>query len=80
MGCLTGTDPGIDVGMVPDIAVYERLRSSGIFGRMPSKDVMECAVFPMRIMEVISPSQSIHDLMQNSGKISTGRYSGQSVP
>nr|VFJ87626.1 MAG: hypothetical protein BECKLFY1418B_GA0070995_100752 [Candidatus Kentron sp. LFY] len=23
MGCLTGTDPGIGVGMVPDIAVCE---------------------------------------------------------
>ena len=54
----------IESGLIPDIAVYPR------DGLKPNfmEDAMKCDVLPQLIIEVASPSQSIHELMVKAGK------------
>ncbi|MCP4109469.1 MAG: Uma2 family endonuclease [Desulfobacteraceae bacterium] len=54
----------IETGIIPDIAVYERDALRPNF----HEDIMKCAVLPTLVIEVVSPSQSIHELMQKAEK------------
>nr|VFK25084.1 MAG: Putative restriction endonuclease [Candidatus Kentron sp. LPFa]VFK35949.1 MAG: Putative restriction endonuclease [Candidatus Kentron sp. LPFa] len=46
--------------MIPDIAIYERGKLQPNF----HQDTIKCTVLPRLVIEVASPSQSMHDLMQ----------------
>ena len=52
----------IEAGLIPDIAVYEH----GAIRPNFHEDSMKCAVLPQLVIEVASPSQSIHELMQKA--------------
>lgn len=54
----------IESGLIPDIAVYPR------DGLKPNfmEDTMKCDVLPQLIIEVASPSQSMHDLMAKAAR------------
>nr|VFK11849.1 MAG: Putative restriction endonuclease [Candidatus Kentron sp. LPFa]VFK60224.1 MAG: Putative restriction endonuclease [Candidatus Kentron sp. UNK]VFK68418.1 MAG: Putative restriction endonuclease [Candidatus Kentron sp. UNK] len=54
----------IGPGMIPDIAIYERGKLQPNF----HQDTIKCAVLPRLVIEVASPSQSMHDLMQKADK------------
>jgi len=54
----------IEAGIIPDIAVYER----GALHPNFHEDTMKCAILPKLVIEIISPSQSIHDLMGKAEK------------
>ena len=54
----------IETGVIPDIAVYER----GTLHLNFHEDTMKCAILPKLVIEVISPSQSVHDLMEKAEK------------
>ncbi|MDS4040542.1 MAG: Uma2 family endonuclease [Candidatus Competibacter sp.] len=54
----------IESGLIPDIAVYPR------DGLKPNfmEDTMKCDVLPQLIIDVASPSQSMHDLMAKAAR------------
>ena len=54
----------IESGVVPDIAVYE----SGVLKPDFDEDKVRCDVLPKVVVEVVSPSQPIHELMVKAGK------------
>ncbi len=54
----------IEAGIIPDIAVYKR----GTLHPNFHEDIIKCAILPTLVIEVASPSQSIHDLMQKAEK------------
>ncbi|XCN74287.1 MAG: Uma2 family endonuclease [Candidatus Electrothrix aestuarii] len=52
----------IGAGLIPDLAVYKR----GTIRPNFHEDSTKCAVLPQLVIEVASPSQSIHELMQKA--------------
>jgi len=46
----------IETGLIPDLAIYER-------GQLRLEDKLRCDILPLLVIEVASPSQSIHELM-----------------
>ena len=54
----------IETGLIPDVAVYPRGSLKPDF----MEDRMKCDVLPTLVIEVASPSQSIHELMVKAGK------------
>lgn len=52
----------IEAGLIPDLAVYER----GMIRPNFYEDSTKCAVLPQLVIEVVSPSQSMHELMQKA--------------
>lgn len=54
----------IESGLIPDIAVYEKGKIRPNF----SEDKIKCDILPYLVIEVASPSQSIHELMLKASK------------
>ena len=54
----------IETGLIPDVAVYPRGSLKPDF----MEDRMKCDLLPTLVIEVASPSQSIHELMVKAGK------------
>ena len=54
----------IETGMIPDIAVYPRGSVKPDF----HQDTFKCDLLPRLVIEVASPSQTIHELMQKAEK------------
>lgn len=54
----------IESGIIADIAVYEKGKISPDF----SEDKVKCDVLPQLVIEVASPSQSIHSMMLKASK------------
>ena len=54
----------INSGLIPDIAVYKRGEIKPNF----LEDKIKCDILPHLVIEIASPSQSIHDLMLKANK------------
>ena len=54
----------IEGGLVPDIAIYE----NGVLKPDFRQDKIRCQTLPLAVVEIVSPSQSIHDLMIKADK------------
>jgi len=54
----------IEGGLVPDIAVYR----SGALKPDFAEDKIRCDILPVIAVEIVSPSQSVHELMIKAGK------------
>ena len=54
----------IETGLIPDIAVYPRDSVKPDF----HQDTFKCDLLPQLVIEVASPSQTIHELMQKAEK------------
>jgi Uma2 family endonuclease len=54
----------IEGGLVPDIAVYK----AGALKPDFTEDKIRCGILPVIAVEIVSPSQSVHELMIKAGK------------
>jgi Uma2 family endonuclease len=54
----------IEGGLVPDIAVYQ----AGVLKPDFTEDIIRCKTLPQIAVEIISPSQSVHNLLIKAGK------------
>ncbi len=61
----------IGSGLIPDIAVYQRGKIKPNF----LEDKIKCDILPHLVIEIASPSQSIHDLMLKANQLITAGIS-----
>ncbi len=54
----------IEGGLVPDIAIYK----AGLLKPDFTEDKIRCDILPQIVIEIVSPSQAIHELMLKAGK------------
>ena len=54
----------IEGGLVPDIAIYRK----GLIKPDFAEDKIRCEVLPQLVIEIVSPSQAVHDLMIKARK------------
>ena len=54
----------IEAGLIPDIAIYAKGKIKPNF----LQDKIKCDIIPQLVIEIISPSQSVHELMLKAEK------------